>query len=297
VGIQAGREDNSECVRYRGDAEQVASFFLGGEVAVLTGAGCSTESGIPDYRDGAGAWKRPQPVRFHDFTHNQDTRRRYWARSFAGWPQMATAAPNPAHDALAELERSGHVSAVITQNVDGLHQRAGSRHVIDLHGRIDRVICLDCGSGIPRRELQERIAELNPGWERQVSRLAPDGDADLREDNLAGFRVPGCPLCGGMLKPDVVFFGENVPRTRVEEAFARVREARALLVVGSSLMVWSGLRFVKAAAELGLPVAAVNRGRTRADELLGFKVQASCGEILSAAVCLLESPSLRPERP
>jgi NAD-dependent SIR2 family protein deacetylase len=269
-------------------------------VTALTGAGCSTESGIPDYRDGAGNWKRPQPVTFQEFVRSESMRRRYWARSFVGWPQIAEAAPNPAHHALATLERSGHVQSLITQNVDGLHQKAGSREVIDLHGRIDQVICLACGPETTRSELQKRLGELNPGWQARASRFAPDGDADLGPADLAAFQVAACPRCRGILKPDVVFFGEGVPCRRVEQAFACVRQARALLIAGSSLMVWSGFRFVKEAAGMGIPVAAVNLGRTRADEAFDFKIAAPCGETLTAATQLLGlepvgSPRFAPE--
>lgn len=285
--ISACRHNLPNTELHECDAERLADFLCRGRVVTVTGAGCSTESGIPDYRDHAGNWKRPQPVRFQDFFRSEDARRRYWARSFAGWDVMSQASPNPAHHALAALENSGHVAEVVTQNVDGLHQRAGSRNVIDLHGRIDRVVCIKCSEETERENFQEILSALNPGWERQVSRFAPDGDADLAESDLSGFQVPPCPRCGGVLKPDVVFFGENVPRDRVERAFDCVRKARALLVVGSSLMVWSGFRFIKAAAEQGLPLAAINLGRTRTDDLVSLKIEISCGEILPSVVRLL----------
>lgn len=248
---------------------------------VLTGAGISTGSGIPDYRDADGAWKRPQPVSYQAFTGQAAVRRRYWARSLAGWAPFAAARPNAAHHALAALERQGRIGLLVTQNVDGLHQRAGSTAVVDLHGRLDRVVCLDCGARTPRAVLQQRLLALNPGWERLLARVAPDGDADLEAD-FSEFRVPDCEACGGLLKPDVVFFGEAVPRARVEGAVAGLHCCDAVLVVGSSLMVYSGYRFVRLAAEAGLPVAAVNLGRTRADPLLRLKVQTDCGQVLAA---------------
>jgi NAD-dependent SIR2 family protein deacetylase len=249
---------------------------------VLTGAGCSTESGIPDYRDETGAWKRIPPVQLRDFLTSGEARRRYWARSVVGWPVVARARPNAAHRALARLERSGHVADLITQNVDGLHQRAGSRAVIDLHGRLDEVECLSCGAAHSRADLQNELVALNADFTGRSSAAAPDGDADLRDGEYSSFRVPGCARCGGLLKPRVVFFGEAVPRARVEHALACLHEADALLVVGSSLMVWSGYRFARASREHGIPLAIVNLGRTRADELATLRVQARCGEVLTA---------------
>jgi NAD-dependent SIR2 family protein deacetylase len=249
---------------------------------VLTGAGCSTSSGIPDYRDAEGGWKRPQPVTFQAFTGDAATRRRYWARSLAGWPRFAAARANPAHGALAALEADGRIEALVTQNVDGLHQQAGSMRVVDLHGRLDQVACLACSARIPRARLQQVLLARNPGWERHAAAVAPDGDADLDGVDFSGFDVPDCEACGGMLKPDVVFYGESVPRTRVEAAVAHLRQSDAMLVVGSSLMVWSGFRFARLAAEAGLPLAALNLGRTRADGLLSLKIEADCVEALAA---------------
>lgn len=243
---------------------------------VLTGAGCSTPSGIPDYRDAEGGWKRPPPVTFQAFTGEAATRRRYWARSLAGWPRFAAARANPAHHALAALEREGRIEALVTQNVDGLHQQAGSAAVIDLHGRLDQVACLGCGARHPREALQQRLLARNPGWERYAAAVAPDGDAELEGVDFASFDVPDCVSCGGLLKPDVVFYGESVPRARVDAAVAHLRRSDAMLVVGSSLMVYSGLRFARMAAEAGIPVAALNLGRTRADALLSLKVEADC---------------------
>ena len=247
---------------------------------VLTGAGCSTGSGIPDYRDEQGAWKRTPPVTYQAFVGDGITRRRYWARSLVGWPRIAQAQPNAAHRALAALEAQGRCSQLLTQNVDGLHQAAGSRAVIDLHGRLDAVVCLGCGALSSRADVQRRLAEANPAWAGLAAGAAPDGDADLEDRDFATFQVPACDACGGMLKPDVVFFGENVPRIRVDAAMAQLAQADAMLVVGSSLMVYSGLRFVHAAVRAQIPVAAVNLGRTRADDLLRFRMAAPCGDAL-----------------
>lgn len=251
---------------------------------VLTGAGCSTESGIPDYRDAHGEWKRKQPIRWRDFATSAAVRRRYWARGMVGWRGFAAAEPNPAHRALAHLEEAGFVHHLVTQNVDGLHQRAGSRRVIDLHGRLDRVQCLGCGWTAPRGLYQQRLEDLNPGWAAADARLAPDGDADVEREDFADFRIPDCPRCGGTIRPSFVFFGENVPAARVERAFAALGRADGLLVVGSSLMVWSGYRFARAAAQRGMPVAIVNLGRTRADGLAALKIEHPCGEILPRLV-------------
>ncbi|TKR34235.1 NAD-dependent protein deacetylase [Luteimonas gilva] len=253
-------------------------------VFVLTGAGCSTQSGIPDYRDGDGQWKRAQPVTYQAFVGDPAANARYWARSFVGWPRVAQAQPSRAHFALAHLQERGIVSALVTQNVDGLHQRAGSEAVIDLHGRLDAVVCLSCSSTRPRAELQAWIAERNPEWTSLEAATAPDGDADLEGRDFSSFRVPACPECAGMLKPDVVFFGENVPRPRYLQAQQALRDSDAVLVVGSSLMVYSGYRFVRAAHEAGLPIAIVNRGRTRADDLASLKIDAEAGTALTAAL-------------
>jgi NAD-dependent SIR2 family protein deacetylase len=253
-------------------------------LAVLTGAGVSTQSGIPDYRDEQGEWKRARPVEFRPFMTDATVRQRYWARSAVGWPIIERAVPNGAHRALARLEAAGVVRCVITQNVDGLHSTAGSRQVIDLHGRLDTVRCMDCGSTIPRGGLQRELLDKNPTWAEVEGRVAPDGDVDIGR-GFGEFVVLDCRECGGILKPDVVFFGESVPRERVDRAFAAIANADALLVVGSSLMVYSGYRFAEAAAAAGKPVAAVNLGRTRADHLLALKISAPCGEILLASCC------------
>lgn len=249
---------------------------------VLTGAGCSTASGIPDYRDLEGGWKRPPPVTYQAFVGDAATRARYWARSLVGWRRFGRARPNATHAALARLEAEGRVEVLLTQNVDGLHQAAGSRQVIDLHGRLDEVRCLGCERRIPRTQFQHALAARNPDWVALDAVDAPDGDADLDGLDFGAFDVPACAACGGLLKPDVVFFGENVPRERVERAQAHLAAADAMLVVGSSLMVFSGYRFAREAARLGKPMAAINLGRTRADDLLALKIERDCAETLQA---------------
>jgi NAD-dependent SIR2 family protein deacetylase len=252
-------------------------------VFVLTGAGCSTASGIPDYRDDQGEWKRRPPVMIQAFRTQDAIYRRYWARAYAGWPRLTAATPNAAHHAFAAWEAAGTLAQLVTQNVDGLHQRAGSRAVIDLHGRLDVVVCLSCGDRTSRDTVQEAMAAANPGWRAEAA-TAPDGDADVEAAVIESFTAPRCERCGGLLKPDVVFFGENVPRDRYERAREALAGADALLVAGSSLMVYSGFRFVRLADEAGLPIAIVNRGRTRADDLAALKIENDVGPALTAAV-------------
>ena len=253
-------------------------------MVVITGAGCSTDSGIPDYRDADGEWKRNPPMRFQQFLRSAANRKRYWARSMAGWNLVARAEPNDAHRALSRLEDMGKLHLLITQNVDGLHQKAGSRNVIDLHGRIDQVRCLGCDRSLARHVFQDALRAANPQWQAFQVGYAPDGDADLEAESFEDFRLPDCASCGGDLKPDVVFFGESVPKPRVARAMAGLADADALVVVGSSLMVWSGYRFVKAAQKRGIPVAALTLGKTRADEELTMKVVAPCGPTLARLV-------------
>jgi len=255
-----------------------------GPVAVLTGAGLSTASGIPAYRDAQGQWQHPPPVQHQAFLKDPAVRRRYWARSFAGWPRFGQAQPSAGHAALSALEQAGRVHTLITQNVDGLHQRAGSQAVIELHGSLAAVRCLHCGTGHPRAAVQGWLQALNPGFDPdrlRLARSAPDGDVHLEDTASEDFRVPDCPACGeGPLKPDVVFFGDNVPRDRVARALQAVDEAVGLLVVGSSLMVYSGYRFAEHAHRQGKPVIALNDGVTRADALLSAKVGGDCGTAL-----------------
>ena len=248
---------------------------------VLTGAGCSTNSGIPDYRDADGNWKRAAPMTYQVFMGDQPARQRYWARSLIGWRRFGRAQPNGAHRALARLEAIDRSELLLTQNVDGLHQAAGSTRVIDLHGRLDLVRCMGCERRTPRAELQDELGRLNPSWIDLDAADAPDGDADLDDAEFSSFTVPPCRHCGGVLKPDVVFFGENVPRDKVDAANQHLAQADAMLIVGSSLMVYSGFRFVQAAARAGKPIAAVNLGRTRADALLAFKAEQPCEDALA----------------
>lgn len=261
-------------------------------VFALTGAGCSTASGIPDYRDDQGEWKRRQPVMIQAFRTEEPVYRRYWARAYAGWPRFTAAAPGAAHRAFASWEAAGTLSRLVTQNVDGLHQRAGSQAVVDLHGRLDDVVCLGCGERSSRASVQARMAAANPGWQA-VPASAPDGDADIDTASIESFAAPRCERCGGLLKPDVVFFGENVPRERYEDARQALACADALLVAGSSLMVYSGYRFVRLAHEAGLPIAIVNRGRTRGDDLAGLKVEGDVGAVLTLAIAALTSAAER----
>jgi len=257
-------------------------------VLVLTGAGLSTASGIPDYRDKEGVRRGRTPIQGPDFRQSEAVRRRYWARSMAGWPTLAQAAPNVGHRALAELEATGRIGALITQNVDGLHQRAGTSKLIELHGNIHGVICLECRTLYQRTAIQQWLAQANPelaasaaaGADSVVPEARPDGDAEVELDALQDFHMPSCERCGGVLQPDVIFFGDNIPPQRTAAALAMMAEADALLVVGSSLMVFSGYRFCKLAAEAGKPIAAINLGRTRADDLIGLKVEASATEVL-----------------
>jgi NAD-dependent SIR2 family protein deacetylase len=249
-------------------------------LVVLTGAGCSTGSGIPAYRDDEGAWAHRRPMTFAEFSGSPGARRRYWAGSLRGWPRVRDARPGAAHTALAALEDAER-ARIVTQNVDGLHQKAGARRVIDLHGRLDVVECLACGARLDREDVQALLLSWNGPAAAGPAR--PDGDTQV-EGPLDDFHVPDCRECGGILKPSVVFFGENVPRSRVDQAMDALARADALLVVGSSLMVYSGYRFVAAARSRGRPVAALNLGRTRADGELQLKVVGDCGALLEAAV-------------
>jgi NAD-dependent SIR2 family protein deacetylase len=265
----------------RDSLEDLARLLAGRTAVVLSGAGCSTGSGIPDYRGPEGRLRTRTPVFFQEFVRDPEARSRYWARSAVGWPRLRRARPNEAHRALADLEAAGAISAVITQNVDGRHQAAGSRNVLELHGSLARVRCLGCGRPGGRLALQRRLLEMNPGVRALAGRMAPDGDAELAPGVERCFRVPDCGTCRGPLKPDVVFFGENVPRERVARAYAMVDDAAALLVAGSSLTVMSGLRFVRHAHKAGIPVVIVNRGATRGDPLATVRVDAGCSEMLS----------------
>jgi NAD-dependent SIR2 family protein deacetylase len=266
------------------DATEAAAILDGRRVVALTGAGMSTDSGIPDYR---GPDSPPRsPMTYDEFASGATAQQRYWARSHIGWQRMGQARPNSGHRAVASLEAAGVLAELITQNVDGLHQQAGSRAVIDLHGRIDEVICLGCRVVSGRDDLHQRLDALNPGFGHAAGvTTAPDGDVDF--EDTAGFRLAPCLDCGGPLKPHVVFFGENVPRDRVDRAYRAVDHAEALLVAGSSLTVMSGLRFVRHVARAGTPIVIVNRGITRGDPLATCRIDAGCSETLTALVGLL----------
>jgi NAD+-dependent protein deacetylase sirtuin 4 len=267
--------------------DRLARLLSGRRVVALAGAGMSTESGIPDYRGPETARRARNPMQARQFHHDARARARYWARSMNGWPRFAAARPNPAHGALAALERARVLIGTITQNVDGLHQAAGSARVVELHGALGRVRCLGCSAIEPRASLQERLVAENPAWAVPAAPLAPDGDADLDPGHFDDFCVPVCLGCGGTLKPDVVFFGENVPGPVTEAAFSLFDEAEVLLVVGSSLTVYSGYRFVRRASERGVPVAICNLGPTRGDDHAAVLVDARLGELLPRLVAAL----------
>ncbi|MGW4438755.1 NAD-dependent protein deacetylase [Streptomyces sp. NPDC004596] len=272
------------------DLEPVADALSAGGVLVLSGAGISTESGIPDYRGEGGSLTRHTPMTYQEFTADARARRRYWARSHLGWRTFGRARPNAGHRAVAAFARHGLLSGVITQNVDRLHQAAGTEDVVELHGSLDRVVCLSCGAFSPRRELARRLEEANPGFDPVAAGINPDGDADLTDDQVGDFRVLPCTVCGGILKPDVVFFGEAVPPLRVEHCRALVREASSLLVLGSSLTVMSGLRFVRQAAQADKPVLIVNRDPTRGDRHARTRVALPLGATLTSVADRLGVP-------
>ena len=275
------------------DAPELVELLAGRRLAVLTGAGISTDSGIPDYRGPDSPPANPMTIR--QFISSRDYRRRYWARNHLGWRHMAGRDPNAGHRALADLERAGVVDGVITQNVDLLHTKAGSRAVINLHGTYDRVVCLDCAHRMSRAALAELLEAANPGFTERAEQLgglavAPDADAVVSDTE--SFAFIDCPACGGLLKPDIVYFGESVAKDVVQQSYSLVEQSEALLVAGSSLTVFSGYRFVRHAAALGIPVAIVNRGPTRGDDLAAVKVDAGCSPILTLlAEELIGSPA------
>ncbi len=266
----------------------LTELLAGKRIAILTGAGCSTESGIPDYRGEGTLARARNPIQHREFMQQEATRKRYWARSTIGWPRMSRAEPNAAHRAIAELEALGRTTGVITQNVDRLHHKAGSRNVLELHGALADVRCTACGERESREALQHRILELNPTFADADSiarfRMAPDGDAELEDATIDDFHIPPCAVCRGVLKPDVVFFGGSVPRERVDAAFAILDAADVLLVVGSSLAVFSGFRFVLRARDRGMPIAIINRGPSRGDEHARVRVDANAGDVLPQCV-------------
>jgi len=254
---------------------------------VITGAGCSTDSGIPAYRDTDGAWMRPPPMTFQQFMSGEPARQRYWARSMVGWSLFSGGKPNAAHQALVSLEKKGYTGLLVTQNVDGLHRRAGQSRLLELHGSLASVICMQCHCQLDRSDFQQQLRQRNPDWTHMTAVMGPDGDVDLETD-FSAFCIPPCPRCDGILKPDVVFFGEAVPRTRVDAVYEALYKASAILVVGSSLMVYSGYRFVRDAVRQGKPVAAITQGRTRADDVLAFKLNTACAPVLSTLDGVLE---------
>jgi NAD-dependent SIR2 family protein deacetylase len=262
------------------ELEGLAGLVRGGNVVVLSGAGISTESGIPDYRGPEGK-QRVTPMMYQEFVGSVANRQRYWARSFVGWRRFAAAAPNAGHYAVAKLQLAGLVDAIITQNVDGLHQRAGAHDVLELHGALDRVICLNCGDRSSRVELEERMRAANPDFVAAPHEIRPDGDVVIDDGEVRRFQLVRCLVCGSdLLKPDVIFFGESVPKELVTRCFTEVERSSALLVLGSSLQVMSGYRFVLRASELGIPVAIVTRGITRGDDQATIRIDAPLGETL-----------------
>jgi NAD-dependent SIR2 family protein deacetylase len=270
---------------------QLAEWVADRGVVVLSGAGLSTESGIPDYRGPSGAARPSTPMTYQAFTRDPIARRRYWARSHLGWRTIGDARPNPGHRAVARLQELAVVDGIITQNVDGLHQAAGAHGVVELHGNLARITCLDCGTPSPRGEHSARLTAANPDFAAAASRINPDGDAELADAQLDGFTVVDCADCGGMLKPDVVYFGETVPPERVARSFDLVTSARTLLVLGSSLTVMSGRRFVLRAAKEGIRVAIVNQGVTRGEPYSGLTVDAPLGIVLPELVRRIEAVS------
>ncbi|GAA0673981.1 NAD-dependent protein deacetylase [Kitasatospora atroaurantiaca] len=262
--------------------DEVRCLLADRDVVVLSGAGLSTESGIPDYRGATGTLRRRSPMTYQEFLGSEEARRRYWARSHVGRQTITRARPNAGHRAVEELRRSGHVSAVITQNVDGLHRAAGTLDAVELHGGLDRVVCLGCRHTSTRDDLDRRLHAMNGAFRDADSPVNPDGDVELPDSLVASFRIAPCETCGGILKPDVVFFGENVPKSRVQQCYDLVDGARALLVLGSSLTVMSGLRFVHHAARAGKPVAIVNQGATRGDDYAAVTVCLPLGAAMTA---------------
>ncbi|HSJ33913.1 MAG TPA: NAD-dependent protein deacetylase [Acidimicrobiia bacterium] len=272
--------------------ERLVDLVRDGGVAVLTGAGVSTDSGIPDYRGDPNRVRRP-PITYREFVTDVQGRRRYWARSHLGWRRITDAVPNTSHQAVANLEAAGLVGPVITQNVDGLHTAAGSRRVLELHGSLHRTLCLGCGDRRSRLELHHRLSAANPRFDEEEVEFAPDGDAVISDGLTTRFRVVDCLGCGGLLKPDVIFFGENIPRPRVEEAYRLVAAATSLLVLGSSLTVMSGYRFVLAAHAASIPVAIVNRGPTRGDQLADVRIEGGLAPVMAALARTVGGPAGR----
>ncbi|MFK7864519.1 MAG: NAD-dependent protein deacetylase [Pseudohongiellaceae bacterium] len=257
------------------------------KMVVITGAGISSGSGIPTYRDDNGNWKSSRPIQHGEFMRTHSVRQRYWARSYSGWPTINEAAPNHAHAALAKLEAKGVVRGLVTQNVDRLHQRAGHKRVIDLHGRLDQVLCMDCGAISTRAEVQQWLQENNPQLSEGVGLTRPDGDADVDDSLVDTVNVPNCERCAGLLKPNVVFYGSSVEKSIVSDIYEKIELSDAVLIVGSSLTVFSSFRFCKFAHEKGIPLLCINQGLTRADDLYKIKVAEPCGKALQTLEAIL----------
>jgi len=275
------------------DAEDLAGFIADHpRLLLITGAGISAGSGIPTYRDHSGSWLGSSPIQHQEFIDHPERRKRYWTRSAVGWTAVAKAMPNAAHVCMAQLEQLGYAQLLVTQNVDRLHQKAGHRDVIDLHGRLDRVRCRDCGAFEQRTSVQQRILLQNPHLKQTVAGLAPDGDANVEDDLVAQMRSPICQQCSGVLMPDVVFFGGTVPKRRVDTVSEMLKQVDAVLVAGSSLMVYSGFRFCKQASAIGLPIALLNQGTTRADDLATIKLQSDCALTLQQTLAALQAEGL-----
>jgi NAD-dependent SIR2 family protein deacetylase len=280
----AARAEQLEACTAGSELSRLTELVGSGGCVVLSGAGLSTESGIPDYR-GPDGTRRVTPMQYAEFAGSSGARQRYWARSYIGWQRFSRAEPNTGHRAVAWIQQAGLLRGLVTQNVDGLHQAAGARDVVELHGALDRVVCLGCRETLARTHIQEMLTALNPGFDARATEINPDGDAELPASELDRFAMADCPACGdGPLKPDVVFFGETVPRDRVDHCFGLVEQARSLLVLGSSLTVMSGYRFVIHAAKRGIPVAIVNSGPTRGDAKADLKLDAPLGRVLPELV-------------
>lgn len=280
--------DSNASVRASNTVSELAEFMTQhSNVFVITGAGISSGSGIPTYRDDCGTWKSSRPIQHAEFMRTHAIRQRYWARSFSGWPTIDQAQPNAAHIELANLEALNIVGQLVTQNVDRLHQRANHRRVIDLHGRLDQVLCMDCGALVARNDIQDWLKQQNPHLHESSSLARPDGDADVDDGLVEAVQVPSCRRCSGVLKPNVVFYGSYVEKSLVASIYEKILKSDSLLIVGSSLMVYSSYRFCKFAAENNIPIACINQGLTRADDLLTLKISQPCAESLQALTASL----------
>lgn len=280
--------DSNFAARESNTVDELAEFMTQySNSFVITGAGISSGSGIPTYRDDSGTWKSNRPIQHAEFMRTHSIRQRYWARSFSGWPTIDKARPNAAHVELANLETLNFVGQLVTQNVDRLHQRANHKQVIDLHGRLDQVLCMDCGALVARSDIQDWLKEHNTHLHESPRLTRPDGDADVDDSLVKEVRVPSCRRCDGVLKPNVVFYGSSVEKDLVASIYEKILSSGSLLIVGSSLMVYSSYRFCKFAAENNIPIACINQGLTRADNLLALKISEPCAESLHALTASL----------